>query len=257
MHYDQHHDLLDQVLGPLRIYSAVPVRFGLDDDLVERERRFVAEALECLEVEADQRFVDIGAGWGSLASAAAERSAEVAAVSLSHTQAATMRARSDGLRVIECHWRDLDYVDVDAIASIEMLEHVPWRQHDNFFAKCNDMLRSRGLLLLQASVLPHRDALMGRHREDFITGDVFPGATIPSVRRIKECAAKAGLSLLWQSSSSAWFEHTLSNWLANLSALELRTEQSRFFFFYFTYCKVGFRLGHLRTYQVLFRKEHA
>ncbi|MBW1600534.1 class I SAM-dependent methyltransferase [Streptomyces sp. JJ66] len=102
------------------------------------------------------RLLDVGCGWGSLSLYAAEHhKARVTAVTLAREQAAFVRERAaerglaDQVEVQLCDYRDLGGGGFDAVASIEMGEHVGDAEYPAFAARLRRLVRPRGRVLVQ------------------------------------------------------------------------------------------------------------
>ncbi|CAM5569688.1 cyclopropane-fatty-acyl-phospholipid synthase [Streptomyces spiroverticillatus] len=111
-----------------------------------------------LRLGSGARLLDVGCGWGSLTLYAAEEyGAHVTAVTLAAEQAAYVReqvaVRGLGDRVdVQCrHYRDLagGRGTYDAVATVEMGEHVGDAEYPGFARQLHAMLRPRGRLLVQ------------------------------------------------------------------------------------------------------------
>lgn len=101
------------------------------------------------------RLLDVGCGWGSLSlHAARHHGVEVVGVTLSEQQRAFVTGRVAELGLTGVEIRLQDYRDVadgpfDAIATVEMGEHVGAAQYPVFAAKLHGLLAPRGRLLVQ------------------------------------------------------------------------------------------------------------
>ena len=99
----------------------------------------------------------MGCGWGSLTvHAARDHRARVTAVTLSAEQGGYVRQRVRGLGLVgraEVRIQDyrdpLDGASYDAVASIEMGEHVGAAQYPRFCSALHHLLRPGGRLLIQ------------------------------------------------------------------------------------------------------------
>ncbi|WP_412539515.1 cyclopropane-fatty-acyl-phospholipid synthase family protein [Longispora sp. K20-0274] len=109
-----------------------------------------------LDLHPGMRLLDVGCGWGSLTVHAAHHyGVHVTGVTLSAEQRAHVQARVDALGLggrVDVRLRD--YRDVrdgpyDAVATVEMGEHVGARGYPAFTAKLFGLLRPAGRLLVQ------------------------------------------------------------------------------------------------------------
>ncbi|MHB9756827.1 class I SAM-dependent methyltransferase [Streptomyces sp. BYX5S] len=102
------------------------------------------------------RLLDIGCGWGSLTLYAAEHhKARVTAVTLAREQAAYVREQvrerglDDRVDVVCQDYRDISGADFDAVATVEMGEHVGDAEYPAFAAALHRMVRPGGRVLVQ------------------------------------------------------------------------------------------------------------
>lgn len=102
------------------------------------------------------RLLDIGCGWGSLTLyAAAEHQVRVTAVTLAREQAAYVREQVHArgltdLVEVECRdYRDITGGGYDAVATVEMGEHVGDAAYPAFAAALHGLVRPRGRVLVQ------------------------------------------------------------------------------------------------------------
>ena len=87
-------------------------------------------------------LLEIGSGWGGLAvHAATQYGCRVTTTTISDAQRAYVEKRvadaglADRITVLGLDWRDLTG-RFDKLVSVEMIEAVDWRRHDQFLAKC-------------------------------------------------------------------------------------------------------------------------
>ncbi|MCQ4205633.1 SAM-dependent methyltransferase [Streptomyces longispororuber] len=102
------------------------------------------------------RLLDIGCGWGSLTLHAAERhKVQVTAVTLAREQAAHVREQvrerglSDRVEVVCQDYRDIAGGGYDAVATVEMGEHVGDSEYPAFARTLHRMVRPMGRVLVQ------------------------------------------------------------------------------------------------------------
>ncbi|NIW24987.1 MAG: SAM-dependent methyltransferase, partial [Gammaproteobacteria bacterium] len=72
-----------------------------------------------------------------------------------------------------------DYRDLtghyDKLVSIEMIEAIGSEHYDEYFAKCNELLRPGGQMLIQAITTCDRQHELLKKDVDFIQRYIFPG----------------------------------------------------------------------------------
>ncbi|MFK0172400.1 class I SAM-dependent methyltransferase [Streptomyces sp. NPDC090306] len=112
-----------------------------------------------LDLTPGARLLDVGCGWGSLTLYAAEhRGAHVTAVTLAAEQAAHVREQvaarglGDRVEVLRADYRDLaddGRGTYDAVATVEMGEHVGDAEYPAFAALLRDRVRPLGRVLVQ------------------------------------------------------------------------------------------------------------
>ncbi len=154
-HYDLASEFYALQLDPSMAYSCA--YYGDADATLEQAQRAKLD-LVCrkLGLEPGMRLLDVGCGWGSLALHAAEHyGAQVVAVTISPSQVelVTERIAERGLAGrVELRlqdYRDLTEQDVDAVASIEMGEHVGEDHYPTYAATMFGALKPGGRLLMQ------------------------------------------------------------------------------------------------------------
>lgn len=264
-HYDLGDDVFALFLDASLTYSAA---------LFERPDMTLGEAQEAklerlcreLRLGPGDHLLEIGTGWGALARHAALRhGCRVTTTTISDRQFAfaTRRVREAGLEdrvtVLHDHYRDLRGT-YDALVSVEMIEAVDWREHEDFFAACGRLVRPGGRAALQAITIPDQRFDLAKTREDFIKRVIFPGGCLPSVAAIREAAERtSGWELTAVHDLGSDYAETLRRWRAALRARAhelpahgLGPHFARTFDFYFAYCEAGFDDGLVGDVQLTF-----
>ncbi len=153
-HYDVSNEFYRLLLDPAMTYSCA---YWTGDASLEQAQRDKLD-LVCakLAIEPGTRLLDVGCGWGSLVEHAARHyGAQVTGVTLSDQQAAFARDRLAGanlpgsaeIRLTD--YRDIDDGPYEAIAVIEMGEHVGQAGYPAFAARLRELLTPGGRLLIQ------------------------------------------------------------------------------------------------------------
>ncbi|WP_037344763.1 SAM-dependent methyltransferase [Sciscionella sediminilitoris] len=178
-HYDRGNDFYELVLDPSMAYSCGLWR-GERDTLEQAQRAKLDLVCRELELAPGARLLDVGCGWGSLVlHAAREYGVHSLGITLAEQQARFIRdrARREGLdRLVEV--RTLDYRDLDrrgefdAVASIEMGEHVGERHYPDFASALSGSLRPGARLWLQQMSHGTRAPGGGAFIESYIAPDM-------------------------------------------------------------------------------------
>jgi len=154
-HYDLGNDFYQQMLDPAMAYSCAYFS-SPDQSLADAQRAKLDLICRKLDLRPGGRLLDVGCGWGALVLHAAEHyGVHATGITLSHAQAAFVRERveqrglADRVDVRHCDYREFTGDGFDAVASIEMGEHVGARNYPRYAAMLHGALRPEGLLLLQ------------------------------------------------------------------------------------------------------------
>jgi cyclopropane-fatty-acyl-phospholipid synthase len=156
-HYDLGNDFYQAVLDPNMAYScAYYPQDKPDYPLVDAQRDKLDLICRKLDLRPGMRLLDVGCGWGSLVIHAAKHyGAQVTGITLSAEQARHVRARiaeenlTELAQVQRCDYRELRDDPFDAVASVEMGEHVGEQNYPEYTAMLFRMLKPGGHLLLQ------------------------------------------------------------------------------------------------------------
>ncbi len=152
-HYDVSNEFFALFLDESMTYSCALFEEGTET-LEEAQTAKLELICQKLELEAGQRVLDIGCGWGSLViHAAREHGVSALGITLSPPQAelATERAREAGVgdqvEIRVADYRDLADDSFDAVASIGMVEHVGESQADEYGRQIERVLKRDGRVL--------------------------------------------------------------------------------------------------------------
>lgn len=160
-------------------------------------------------------LLDIGCGWGSLSLYAAERyGARVVGVTLSRKQAefgtnrAIERGLADLVRFDVCHWRDVKIVEADAVAAIEVGEHVGDSRYRSFASVLARSVRPDGRIIVQQMSRHGGHPGGGRFIESFITPDMAMRPVGETITMLED----AGLEFLWGRAMDLDYVSTITEW---------------------------------------------
>ncbi|MEA2373635.1 MAG: cyclopropane-fatty-acyl-phospholipid synthase [Thermoleophilaceae bacterium] len=263
-HYNVSNDFFALFLDPSMTYSCA---------IFSRGARTLEEAQETkldlvctkLALEAGDRVLDVGCGWGSFAIHAAERyGARVLGVTLSEPQVEHARRRAteagldDRVEFRVADYRELGPERFDAIASIGMVEHVGEDRIDLYTSRLASMLEPGGRLLNHGiAQLQHgEDEEAGPFSERY----VFPDGEPLHLSRIQLALERAGLVTEHVEGFPTDYAETTRHWTRRYearldeAARIAGPERARVWRLYLHAAQVGFTTGFESVYQVRCRK---
>ena len=255
-HYDLPAAFYRLILDPGLAYSCA-YWDGTARDLAQAQRAKLDLICGKLALEPGSELLDMGCGWGSLTIHAARARVRVTGVTLSGEQGGYVRQRARGLGLAP-EIRIQDYRDplegrFDAIASVEMGEHVGAARYPGFCAALYDKLRPGGRLLIQQMSRGGRAPGGGPFIESYIAAnmDMRPvGDTITLVQG-------AGFEVIGVEAMREHYVRTIRAWLdnfeRNLPAITslLSAEQVRAWRLYLTGGALAFEQGRMGVDQIL------
>ena len=258
-HYDVSNEFFQLFLGEEMTYSCAIFSRGATT-LEEAQEAKLELVCTKLELEPDERVLDVGCGWGSFAiHAASNHGVRVLGITLSEPQAAEARRRvaerglEDRVEIRVADYRELDAEPFDAIASIGMVEHVGSSQIDVYADCLARLLRPGGRLLNHGIArLRHGDPEAGAFSERY----VFPDAAPLHLSRTLFALERAGLATDHVEGFAPDYATTLKHWAERLDsnldeALRLAgPERVRVWRVYLRAARRGFESGFTSVYQV-------
>lgn len=266
-HYDLSNDFFELMLDETMTYSCALFEHpgaSLADAQVAKIDRLCTK----LDLQPEHRVVEIGSGWGGFALRAAQHyGCRVTTTTISEAQRTYVAKRvaeaglANRVTVLGDDWRDLRG-RFDRLISVEMIEAVDWRHHDNFLGVCAGLLADDGLAVLQAIVIDDQSFERAKRHQDFVRRMVFPGGCIPSVASITSSLARAtDLRVVDLEDIGRHYAETLRRWAANLQArqaeierLAMAPEFCRLWTLYLAYCEAAFLERHVSDVQLVLAK---
>jgi len=216
-----------------------------------------------LDLKPGQRVLDIGCGWGGMAIYLHRiAGVDVLGVTLSEEQIKKARERADAAGVSDhVKFELIDYRHVqdqfDRIVSVGMFEHVGAKHYDEFYAKCRDLLKSDGVMLLHTI-----GKLGGAGLPDPFTDKyIFPGYHLPSLAQMSEASQKVKMITSDVETLRLHYAYTLREWLNRATknrAKIVKLYDERFFRmweFYLAGGIVAFENGAMCNYQVQYIRD--
>jgi cyclopropane-fatty-acyl-phospholipid synthase len=254
-HYDLGNEFYRLWLDAKMIYSSAI--FGSAHTTLEQAQEAKLQRIvDRLQLAGDDSVLEIGCGWGGLATKIAQGgAARVTGVTISPAQLdlarALVRDEALGDRV---ELRLQDYRDVegrfDKIVSVEMLEAVGREYMPRYFDTIRERLKPGGLCVLQAITIAEDRFADYCRRPDFIQRYIFPGGFLPSKSFMRDAIERAGLKLTAVENFGESYALTLREWRRRflqawpeIEKLGFGPSFKRLWEYYLCYCEAGFRCG--------------
>ena len=262
-HYDLSDDLYDLFLDSKRQYSCAYFK-NENDTLETAQNNKIQHIIKKLNIQPNQKVLDIGCGWGSLAiDIAKSTNCEVTGITLSKNQFNYCVKKVKELNLEnQVTFKLIDYRELnekfDRIVSIGMFEHVGRKFYKKFFKQVEKLLKDDGVSLIHTigSVNPPRDP------HPWITKYIFPGGHTPSLSEVTTPIEKAGLIVSDIEVLKLHYSHTLRHWKENCIKNKEQIIQmfdERFFRmweFYLAGCEIAFKWGDQVVYQFQLTKNY-
>lgn len=256
-------------LGSSMTYSAA--YYTTPEQTLEEAQAAKWEQLcQKLRLRSHDYLLDLGCGWGEFAIYAAKNyQCRVQAVTTSEEQ-----FRETALRVEKAGVTDLveiifsDYRDLsgrfDKIVAIEMLQYVGDRYIETFFAKIEELLAPRGVMVIQTPFCGDNEYPLRRDSVDFVQKHMEPGSQIMSLRRITEALnATSNLHLLEAEDRTFSAAQTLQVWREKLMkafpTLQKQGYDSLFlrkWFYHLCYKEAAFATRYLAMTQLFYTRPY-
>ena len=259
-HYDLSDKLYDLFLDKDRQYSCA--YFNSPNDTLEQAQLNKKELIaKKLLLEEGQNVLDIGSGWGGMASYLSKRSnVNVKGVTLSEEQIAYSKQRKIDESLDKVEYALQDYRNVeesyDRIVSVGMFEHVGTPHYQEFFDKVYQLLNETGVALIHT---------IGRidqptTNDPWIEKYIFPGGYIPALSEVMQRVEKSGLTTTDIQVLKFHYAETLKRWRYNFydnidKVKEFYDEKfCRMWDFYLSSSQASFEESSLVIYQLQLSK---
>ena len=188
-HYDLGNEMYRSFLDPTMMYSSA-IYPSASSTLEEASLYKLETICKKLDLQATDRVIEIGSGWGGFAIHAARNygcHVTTTTISDAQFQEASDRIKAAGLAdritLLQSDYRDLQG-SFDKLVSIEMVEAVGQQYLPTFFQKCGELLAETGTMLLQAITIRDNKYDQYARSVDFIQHHIFPGGHVPSVTKM-------------------------------------------------------------------------
>ena len=261
-HYDISEKFYDLFLDEKRQYSCAYFK-NEDDTLEMAQNNKIDHIIKKLNLKPNQKVLDIGCGWGTLAIDIAKKTqCEVVGITLSENQLKYAKQKAKEMNLEnQVDFRLADYRQLnekfDRVVSVGMFEHVGRNFYKKYFNKVFDFLNEDGVALIHTigSVSPPRAP------QPWITKYIFPGGYTPSLSEISLPIEKSGLILSDIEVLRTHYQHTLRNWKDRFMSkkdqvLEMFDEKFfRMWEFYLVGCEMAFKWGDQVVFQLQLTKK--
>jgi cyclopropane-fatty-acyl-phospholipid synthase len=266
-HYDLGNKLYTRFLDDSMMYSAA-IYPTPDSTLAQAQATKLRVICNKLQLVPEDHLIEIGTGWGGLAVFAAKHyGCKVTTTTISEEQYQYTQdlVNKEGLQnqitLLKEDYRLLEG-QYDKLVSIEMIEAVGKEYLPTFFKKCSSLLKTQGLMVLQAiTISDHRFDSYSKS-VDFIQKHIFPGGFLPSQLLINQHLRKhTDLMIRDLHDIGLDYARTLKDWhhklLENKEFLAKDGYDDRFmnmWRYYFSYCEGGFLERTISTVQLVISK---
>ena len=261
-HYDISDDLYELFLDTKRQYSCAYFK-NENDTLETAQNNKINHIIKKLNLKANQRVLDIGSGWGSLAIEIAKKSqCEVVGITLSENQLEYSKKKAKEMNLEnQVQFKLIDYRQInekfDRVVSVGMFEHVGRKFYNKYFKQVSNFLKDDGIALIHTigSVNPPRDP------HPWITKYIFPGGYTPSLSEVSLPIEKSGLIISDLEILRMHYAHTLRHWKERFlnekeKVLEMFDEKFfRMWEFYLTASQMAFKWGDQVVFQFQLTKK--
>jgi len=262
-HYDISEKLYDLFLDSSRQYSCAYFK-NENETLEEAQSNKIDHIIKKLNIKPNQKVLDIGSGWGTLATSIAKKTqASVTGITLSENQIKYSKNKAKELNVEnQVEFKLMDYREInekfDRIVSVGMFEHVGRKFYRKYFNTVSSLLKEGGVALIHTigSSSPPRDP------QPWITKYIFPGGYTPSLSQIARPIEDSGLIISDLEVLRVHYAHTLRHWKERFlskkeTVLELFDEKFyRMWEFYLASCEMTFKWGDQVVFQLQLTKDY-
>ena len=262
-HYDISEKLYDLFLDTNRQYSCAYFRSD-NDSLEQAQSNKIDHIIKKLNIKPNQKVLDIGSGWGTLAINIAQKTkASVTGITLSENQIQYSKNKAKELNLEnQLEFKLIDYREInekfDRIVSVGMFEHVGRKFYRSYFNTVSKLLNDKGISLIHTigSSNPPRDP------HPWITKYIFPGGYTPSLSEIARPIEDSGLIISDMEVLRMHYAHTLRHWKERFMSkkeivLEMFDEKFlRMWEFYLTSCEMAFKWGDQVVFQLQLTKDN-
>jgi len=222
-HYDFSNDFYEAILDENMAYSS---GYYSSPEMSLEDAQAAKLDLVCRKVglEPGKTFLDVGCGWGSLSLYAAEHfGAKVTGVTIAAEQKKFIDARiaerglGDLVEIRLCDYRDVTG-EYDAVASIEMGEHVGQGNYPTYVEVLHRSVKPGGRVLIQGMSRQGEGGGKYPGGGPFIESFIAPDMTMRPVGETVALIEAGGLEVRDVHAMREHYVHTVNAWIERLEA---------------------------------------
>lgn len=267
IHYNSYNELFELMLDKNMQYSSGNWKTAktLDESQIDKFS-LICKKLKIKSNE-KMKILDIGCGWGGLANYITDKyDVNITCITISKEQYKYIndkyenKIKNKTIEIILCDYREVfNYINnkFDRIVSIEMMDHVGYKNYNNYFKIMSDLLKDDGLILLQTSVI---NRTLTKANDRFMTKYIFPNGMLSSLTHISNSAEKNKLILQDCHNFGKYYYKTLNEWINNfetkvINNINISEKEIRIWIYYLTISAISFKLNKVHSYQIVFSKK--
>ena len=266
-HYDLGNNLYEAFLDTNMLYSSALYNEA-DDSLEQAQINKMDRLCQQLELKASDHVIEIGTGWGAMAIYMADQyGCQVTTTTISEEQHAyaEQKIKERGLEgkvtLLKEDYRNLKGT-YDKLVSIEMIEAVGKQFLPSYIKKCESLLKSGGLMAIQAITIADQRYDYYSNNVDFIQKYIFPGGFLPSVTSLTQATTKYS-DLVTRDLFDIGLDYakTLNEWHHRFNQAESEVRSFgyddrfvRMWRYYLSYCEGGFLARTISAVHMTFQR---
>ncbi len=265
-HYDLSNEFYKTFLDSSMTYSSAFYE-GRSFTLDQAQDNKLNKIIDLSCIKEDDRVLEIGSGWGSLALKAHSKGTQIKTITLSKAQYQYVRGLlvkneiDDKFEVKIQDYRDESGL-YDAVLSCEMIEAVGKGYLTGYFQKIKDVLKVNGRAVIQAITISDEDYDEYSNSCDWIQKYIFPGGHLPSMSAIKShIDSIPDFEIIYVSSFGKDYSKTLACWKNRFEESRDRVGSLGFDFnfqrkwqYYFSYCIAGFENEMTNVHHIVIKR---
>lgn len=267
-HYDLGNNLYEAFLDTNMLYSSALYNHA-DDSLEQAQINKMDRLCQQLELKPTDHVVEIGTGWGAMAIYMAEQyGCQVTTTTISEEQHAYAeqkikeRGLENRITLLKEDYRNLTGT-YDKLVSIEMIEAVGKQFLPSYIKVCESLLKSGGLMAIQAITIADQRYDYYSNNVDFIQKYIFPGGFLPSVTSLTQATTKYS-DLVTRDLFDIGLDYakTLNEWHLRFNRAESEVRSFgyddrfvRMWRYYLSYCEGGFLARTISAVHMTFQRQ--